>query len=419
MDTAPDPSSARPTPAWRSPRAVDVYVLLGLGLITLLGAASGGQPLLALAMLLPMWWRRTRPEASFAVVVLVHLVQLGLTDTPLASNVVAPFSAYAVAAHSTRPRWRWAGLAVALLSGVLGTVDWWDATMGLAPQVTNGIFLSAVGSLAWAWGDLNRRRRLLLERLQEQNAALRRDRDQRAALAAQDERTRIAREMHDVVAHSLAVVVVQADGAAYTARHAPTWDRQQAEQTLATIAQTARAALAETRQLVGVLRATTPGRPDRSDGYAPTETLADLGPVVDRVRASGVTVRLEADADVVDDPSSVPRDIGLAALRIVQESLTNVLKHAGSGAAASVSIRRTHGDEDALRVIVEDDGAGAAARATARSGAPATDDGHGNGILGMRERAAALGGSLTAGPRAGGGWRVAALLPVRRDTLGP
>src|SRR5699024_3558451 len=151
-------------------------------------------------------------------------------------------------------------------------------------------------------------------------------RDQRARIAAQDERTRIAREMHDIVAHSLSVVVVQADGAAYTARHAPDFDRERAGRALTTIGTTAREALAEARRLVGVLRTTE----DEGDApplleYTPTATLADLPDLVDRVAGSGVDATLATP----DDLSGVPRESGLAAYRIVQESLTNVIKHAG------------------------------------------------------------------------------------------
>ncbi|QFQ29065.2 sensor histidine kinase [Janibacter melonis] len=387
-------------PLARHPRVVDALVvgpLLLLGVLPATLAAVGpevdgpGVPaglvlVVTLLQVVPLWWRRTRPEVAAAVVVLAHLAQLPLTDGPLPSNVAAPFAAYAVAAWSGSRPARLAVLVVCVLSGGLGVADWWDPELSAVPQVINAIFFSAVASLCWAWGDLTRRRRELLERLHEQNLALRRDRDQRVRIAAQDERTRIAREMHDVVAHSLAVVVVQADGGAYAATSSPQWDREQATQTLQTIAATAREALAETRRLVGVLRA------DELDGYAPTESVADLPALVHRVRSSGLPVEL-----VSDDLDGVSRDVGLAALRIVQEALTNVIKHAGPGAIASVRVRR----DDGLCVTVEDDGRGAAA----------TDDGQGYGVVGMRERASALGGHLTAGPRAGGGYLVTAHLP--------
>lgn len=397
------------SPLARHPRLVDAVVAGGLALLALLGAARSGFigdtsrwviAGLAVVQVAPLWWRRTRPEASFAVVVLGHLAQLLVTDEALPSNVAAPFAAFAIAAYSPRVRWRLAGLVTALSSGPLSVVDWWTDEIPTSPQIVSGVFFSAVATLSWAWGDLSRRRRGLLQRLHEQNLALRRDRDQRARLAAQDERTRIAREMHDVVAHSLAVVVVQADGAAYTAEHAPNWQREHATQTLQTIATTAREALDETRRLVGVLRSDSTTVDDAGhDGYAPAGSAADLETVVERVRDSGVSVDTE-----LDDLDGLPRDLELATLRIVQESLTNVLKHAGPQARATVRVRR----RDGVDILVEDDGLGG----------NAGHDGHGHGVLGMTERAAALGGTLHAGPRSGGGWRVAARLPERHPQPG-
>ena len=200
--------------------------------------------------------------------------------------------------------------------------------------------------------------------------------------------------MHDIVAHSLSVVVVQADGAAYTAEHSADFSREHAQRALTTIGTTAREALSETRRLVGVLRTAEDEGGDPTDlVYTPTETLADLPDLVDRVAASGIDVTLDQLVDV----SAVPRETGLAAYRIVQESLTNVIKHAGSGARVRVRV-----DADAqLRVEIRDDGRGAAAR----------DDGDGHGLIGMRERAASVGGTMTAGPASGGGYLVTADLP--------
>lgn len=193
-------------PLARHPRVVDALVvgpLLLLGVLPATLAAVGpevdgpGVPaglvlVVTLLQVVPLWWRRTRPEVAAAVVVLAHLAQLPLTDGPLPSNVAAPFAAYAVAAWSGSRPARLAVLVVCVLSGGLGVADWWDPELSAVPQVINAIFFSAVASLCWAWGDLTRRRRELLQRLREQNLALRRDRDQRLRIAAQDERTRIA-----------------------------------------------------------------------------------------------------------------------------------------------------------------------------------------------------------------------------------
>ncbi len=348
---------------------------------------------------LPLAWRRSRPELSFGLVVLGHLVQLVTEETPIPSNVSALVSSYALAAHSESRRVRLLGLGVAAISGVLAVRTWSgyrDNT--LTGQVMSVVFISGLALVSWFWGDLSRKRRELVARLQEQNEALRRDRDQRARIAAQDERTRIAREMHDIVAHSLSVVVVQADGAAYTADHSPDFDREHAGRALTTIGSTAREALAETRRLVGVLRAAEgEGSASPHLEYTPTETLAELPDLVDRVAASGV----EATLAPMPDLASVPRETGLAAYRIVQESLTNVLKHAGPG--ASVGVQLSTGTD--LHVEVRDDGRGAAAH----------DDGHGHGLIGMRERAGSVDGTVTAGPAPGGGYLVTATLPLRKE----
>lgn len=347
-------------------------------------------------MTVPLAWRRSRPELSFALVVLGHLGQLVVTDTPIPGNITALISSYAVAAYSDRLWVRRVGLVVAGAAGVLAVRDWQgyrDAST--SGQLMSFAFIGGMAMLCWLWGDLTRKRRELVARLQEQNLALRRDRDQQSRIAAQDERTRIAREMHDIVAHSLSVVVVQADGAAYGAAHGADFDRDQAQRALTTIGRTAREALTETRRLVGVLRSTD----DEGGGaeYAPTETIADLPDLVERLAASGMDVRLDSDID----PESVPREIGVAAHRIVQESLTNVIKHAGPSARVHVTLTVSTD----LTLEVRDDGRGAAAH----------DDGRGHGLIGMRERAASVAGAVTAGPAPGGGYLVTATLPLRQE----
>jgi len=355
--------------------------------LVVIGLVSSGQ-------VLPLAWRRTRPEVAFALVVVTHVIQLVVLDTTLPSNVSALIGAYAVARYSTHRRVRLAGALISVVAGPLAVLDW-DTYRDLSGsgRVIASCYLSGLALLCWYWGDLTRKRRELVSRLREQNEALRRDRDQRARIATQDERTRIAREMHDIVAHSLSVVVVQADGAAYSAAHAEDFDRGRAGQALETIGTTAREALAETRRLVGVLRTDDEGGPGAL-AYAPTGSLADLPDLVGRVADSGVTVTLEDEVGALE----VPREVGLAAHRIVQESLTNVIKHAGPAAGARVRVRVRDG---ALHVEVLDDGRGAGAH----------DDGSGHGLVGMRERADSLGGSVAAGPVPGGGYRVRAVLP--------
>jgi len=204
--------------------------------------------------------------------------------------------------------------------------------------------------------------------------------------AAQAERTRIAREMHDVVAHTLSVVVALGDGGRFAAASDP----QAATHTLATIADVSRSALAEMRALLGVLR-----DPDGEAPLGPQPSLSDIPTLVATTRDEGLEVSLVTTGS----PHPLALGTGHTAYRMVQESLTNVRRHAGPGARAFVHLAW---GADALTLTVSDDGRGAAAH----------HDGHGQGLLGMQERVALLGGSLLAGPRAGGGFSVRMHLPV-------
>jgi len=209
------------------------------------------------------------------------------------------------------------------------------------------------------------------------------------ALAASDERARIAREMHDVVAHTLSVVVAQADGGRFAAKKDPAAARRALE----TIAEVSRAALTEMRGLLGILRDT-----DTDADLGPQPTLDDIPSLVASVRAGG----LDVSYVTTGTPRPLPIGAGLAVYRIVQEALTNVLKHAGPKVTAYAQLRWL---ADALEVTVSDDGRGAAARSVAAGAG-------GTGIEGMRERATIFGGTLTAGPRRGGGFVVRARLPL-------
>lgn len=246
-----------------------------------------------------------------------------------------------------------------------------------------GVALALSFFFAWQARVATRREREALDRGVNEIAATR-------ALAISDERTRIAREMHDVVAHTLSIVVAQADGGRFAAAKNPA----KAARALETITDVSRAALTEMRGLLGVLR--------ESDGEAelgPQPTLADIPALVSSVREGG----LEVSYVTTGTPRPLPIGAGLVAYRIVQEALTNVLKHAGPKATAYVQLKWA---ADALEVTISDDGRGAAARATAD-----TESG-GTGIEGMRERATVFGGTLSAGPKRGGGYVVKARLPL-------
>jgi signal transduction histidine kinase len=374
------------------PFGVDA-TLAGLGVLGLvLAPASGYEPagravLIGLLLVVPLAWRRRRPVRAATVVVAACLVELVVLPADfLPANVAAPVVVYSLAAYA--PRWASrAGLALGLVGALLAaiTVSSYSSGLGvLAASVGIGVLVVA----AWALGDLRRARLQQVAGLEERARLLELEREQEMQLAASTERARIAREMHDVVAHSLSVVIAQADGGRYAGQADP----EAATAALEQISSTGRQALAEMRKLLGVLR--------EGDGqeFAPQPDVAAIDQLVADVRASG----LDVDLVVEGAPQPMPAGPQLAAYRIVQESLTNVLKHAGPAGRAQV---RLHWRPDGLELSIEDDGRGAAAVVEA--------DGQGHGLLGMRERAQLHGGRLTAGPRTGGGFGVSALLPYR------
>lgn len=386
----------------RWPDYAVVLLLVGWTLISHLGMGSG-IVLVGLLQALPLFWRRSHPLLAVIGVALGCLAQVFVSDEPYPSNIAVPIAVYSAAAFGTRLQSR-AVLGIGIVGAAVAAVDWsvrWITNWSQA-LVSMGfafIFLAMFVGVSWVLGDVVRRRKAVVSRLQEQNRALARDQAQRSRLAAQDERAAIAREMHDVVAHSLAVVVVQADGALYAARAALEQppgigpDRaalERAAATLETLAQTARTSLGETRKLVGVLR-----EEGSAAEYSPLQGLAHLDELAQRVRDSGVPVELVVRG-AVDD---LPKEVDLAAFRVVQEAFTNALKHAGPDATVRVDVTRS---PSVLLVRVVDDGLGLASDA----------DGEGNGILGMSERVDVLGGRVTAGPRAHGGWEVMATIPL-------
>ncbi len=247
--------------------------------------------------------------------------------------------------------------------------------------------LSALVLAAWMLGYLARTRRAYVAGLEERADQLERDAAQQAQIATAAERARIAREMHDVVAHSLSVMVVQADGALYAAEKRP----EVAIETLRTISETGRSSLAEMRRLLGLLRDDDVA----SFRWARFLTPLDVPELVEQLRGSGLAIELT----VLGDLGRLDAATGLTVYRIVQEALTNTLKHAGPDVTAAVDLRVT---TDSVRIQVDDDG----------RGGTATDDGQGHGMLGIRERIAVHAGEVEAGPRPGGGFRVHAVIPV-------
>ena len=386
--------------AWsrRHPGPVDAVLAVAFFLtVGLLSAVVAGWVGFAIGTLLtlPLAFRRRWPVAVFASTVVVSLLQLVLTAQPLPADVVPPFVLYTVAVHVVQ-RWvRVAAVAAGLLACVLGPWRWTAAAGGPRAALGLGLALAVFLAVLWLLGDLVRAREGTMVRLHDANEALARDREQRDQLVAERERLAVARDVHDVVAHALSVVVVQADGASYAAEHADRWSRDDAVAALTAIGRTARGALSETRRVVGVLRDDAP--PTES---APAPGLDDIERLVEAVRAAGVPVRATLlDAGPDTGPDDVTAEVQLAAYRVVQEGLTNVLKHAGADARSEVLVERVPGG---LRVTVADDGLGASE----------ASDGPGSGLTGMRERVAATGGHLVAGPRPRGGYAVTATLPV-------
>ncbi len=410
--------------AWlgRHPRLVDGVLAFVLGFGGIAAAISLRRYLLipiTLALTVPIIFRRAHPVGAFAVVITVGAIQviLGLQTAPADASIVVML--YTLAAYTTR-RLSVTGLGVCLLGSAAELARLYKDLWTRVPNwlLMGAILFAGPSLIAWALGDSMRYRRAYYANLEERAARLERDRDAQSQIAAAAERARIARELHDVVAHNVSVMVVQADGAAYALGSDPARTRE----ALTAISATGRQALAEMRALLGVLRkndaapdALPPVRPSivaaaddqvspGPDGLASISEPASLTPMpgieqlddlLDQTRAAGLAV----SCTIEGEPRPLAGGTALAAYRIVQESLTNTRKHAGPLARASVLLRYS---ADALDLIISDDGLGGAAPC----------DGAGHGLTGMRERAAMYGGSVRAEPVSGGGFLVTARLPV-------
>jgi signal transduction histidine kinase len=351
--------------------------------------------LLVLLGLLPALALRRRSPGT--AMVLVVAVQLGLfaTRTAPGANVPAELLVpYSVAVYAQR-RVRAACAVGAAAALVAVALPWW------APTGTRLNVLAFVvgGGGAWLLGAVVRARRERMGQLAEYAQRLERERDLQARKAVADERLRIARELHDVVAHNLSVVVVQAQAM----RPMVERDPGRALELASSIEETGREALEEMRHLLGVLRASDEQEPGDVDALGPQPGLDALDGLMAQVRQAGIPVTLTTSGR----PRRLPPAVELSAYRIVQEALTNVLKHAGP-AAAQVCLRY---QDEGLTLRVSDDGRGAAANL---SGGPVPGSGH--GLVGMGERVALFGGELSTGPRAGGGFEVRAHLPLPAES---
>ncbi|MEZ0074009.1 signal transduction histidine kinase [Planotetraspora sp. GP83] len=335
---------------------------------------------LSAALITPLLWRRNRPREVFAVVALVCFAQWVADVTLLPADFAVMIAMYGVAARCTA-RWAVAAGLVAEFGLLLAVLRWDFSQLDAFPSMS--VFVIAI----WLAGIYANTRRRYVESLVERAERAERERDQQARIAAAAERARIARELHDVVAHNVSVMVVQADGAGFAIDSDP----EQARRAVQAISTTGRQALAEMRRLVGVLRQDAAG----GEEYAPQPGVAQLGDLVRQVSDSGLPIGFT----VSGTPCALPEGEQLAIYRIVQEALTNTLKHGGPGVRAEVDVHYGRG-EIVLRVA--DDGRGASA--------PWVEGGH--GLVGMRERASMYGGTVEAAPRTGGGFQVVARIPV-------
>jgi signal transduction histidine kinase len=337
------------------------------------------------ALIVPLAWRRRYPVTVFSFISLVALVQWA-AGAELVADVALLVALYTVASHRPRGVAVTAGIVVEV-GAVMASFRW--SLAGSWPRSL--VFLSGLAAAAFLLGTNLRSRRARLAALTERAARLERERDQQALIAAAAERTRIAREMHDVIAHTLAVIISLADGA--TAKFYSDPDR--AASAIHTVSSIGRQALGDTRRLLGVLRAE-----DHFDGLGPQPGVAQIDALVDQVRSTG----LGASLTVQGEARPLPAGAGLTAYRIVQEAITNSLKHAVGATEVAVVLFYGH---DVLEIRVGDDGHPLGLAVDGHSGL--SNGGH--GLAGMRERAAVSNGSVVAGPTPQG-WAVHARLPM-------
>ena len=409
----PEPATAQEAPAERTgargglrdpfrwiienPGTVDLIGFSAAALLMLLfGVGVGGAGwwmLFSVPMVLAGAVCRIRPLLGVIVIGALALLHVAVGTPVVAGDAMTFYAMFCAVAYGSTAV-HVIGVAAGLL-GVLVQASWFGlvALFGEYGGVTQALMtfmgLGVVGTITivaiWALANLQRARvrQLALTRDRAEQAV--REREQRTALAVADERARIAREMHDVVAHSLSVIIAQADGGRFVAAQKP----ERAAEVLGTIGETGRAALADMRSLLGVLRQ------EDETSFGPQPGPEQLPDLLERVRAAGLEVTLESEGDL----DALPQAVGMSVFRLAQEALTNVLKHAGPGASALVRLVR---GPEGLVLEVIDDG----------QGTDPDSDGLGHGLTGMRERMSVLGGTLQAGPLPSHGYRVRATVPL-------
>jgi signal transduction histidine kinase len=398
-----------PGSAVRRRRHLDIAIAAVSYLVTMLTTAAGSQrgelhPLAGLVAAVAcgaLVARRRWPLAAFGVSAVSAEIYLAVYQGHQGSTVlVAPLIAVYTVAEA-------GGRRSAMAFGTIGVLALAGFHMVISPSARLGadnLALVALGALAVAAGDASRSRRGYLAEAQARARLAEHDRDVEAARQVIEERLRIARELHDVVGHHLALINVQAGVAAHLMNDRP----EQAREAVAQIRTASRSALGELRDTIGLLR-----RPGEQPPVEPVTGLAGLPELLAAFRRAGLVI----DERVLGTVRPVAAATDLAAYRVIQESLTNVCKHAGP---ATVVVSR-HYEPETLRIVVDNAAPGAARNRPAQI-PPAADglgghDAGGHGVAGMRERVATLGGTFAAGPLDGGGHRVTATLPTTLRTL--
>jgi signal transduction histidine kinase len=359
--------------------------------------------ILVVLQVLPLTWRRRWPVAVYIATGiprnLYDLLHIGFAPLPL-----GPAIGYFTVMERSSTAWRWAA-SIGTLAGIT-----WSQLQPGHTEPYDFFVVALQFAVAGLAGVLSRTRQAYLREVEGRAEQAEAERDRQVALAAAQERTRIARELHDVVAHHVSLMAVQAEAAASLLPGRPA----EASKSVEIIGQTAREALTELRRLLGVLR-TPAGRTAPTGPAPPSPSISQLDDVLGPVRQAGITV----DLRVHGNPARLPPGVDLTAYRIVQEALTNTVRHSGAGqAAVTVSYEPGY-----VTVSVTDTGNGPAA-ARRRDQPPAagreTPNGHqprpassgGFGLAGIAERVASCGGSLTLGPGRSGGFAVTARLPT-------
>jgi signal transduction histidine kinase len=341
--------------------------------------------LLVLFLFLPLGVRRRYPVAVFALVITCSLVlKIALGHPADATHYgLEVFLAWLIAGYSVGAYAEGRPYRYAIVFGLAATAVWWIWSYANGVGDQNTLPSTLFTAVAWVAGRAMRRRQQTISVLGDRAAQLEREREERVRQLVTEERARIARELHDVVAHSVSVMVVQAQAGPRLLA-----EPEQAAGAFTSIEASGREALVELRRLLGILRT------DKDLSIGPQPGLSSLQGLVEQVRDADVPVTLRVEGDAIP----LPPGLDLSAYRIVQEALTNTIKHAGP-ARADVTIRY---GASAIEVEIVDDGRGESQSV----------NGSGHGLIGMRERAALYGGELEAGPRPGGGYAVRARLPV-------